>query len=96
MAEVTYLPEIECTIAPGFLPAEVAVGVPDEDNRRQDLRVNRNLVSEVGSKHYLAVGIVDLDYREKRALIELPHEAGSGANRLWVPFSSFRQENGQS
>jgi hypothetical protein len=95
MADITYLPEIECTVAPGFLPGELAVGVPDENAHRQHLRVNKNLVAEVGGKHYLAVGIVEVDYRRKRALVELPHEADSGANRLWVPFASFRQENGQ-
>jgi len=54
---------------------------------------SKNLAAAAGGKHYLAVGIVQLDYKQKRALIELPHEADSGANRLWVPFSSFRQES---
>jgi hypothetical protein len=94
MAEITYFPEVECTIKPGFLPGEWSVSVPDEEGKRQSLRVNKNLISEEGGKHYLAIGIVELDYRKKRALIELPHEADSGANRLWVPFSSFRQGNG--
>ena len=94
MAEITYLPEVECSIKPGFLPGEWAVSVPDETGRRQNLRVNKNLVSAVGAKHYLAIGIVELDYRHKRVLVELPHESDSGINRLWVPFASFRQGNG--
>jgi hypothetical protein len=91
MAEITYLPEVECTTASGFREGELTVSVPDETGKRQNLRVNKNLVASEGGKHYLAVGIVELDYKRKRALIELPHEADSGANRLWVPFSSFRQ-----
>jgi hypothetical protein len=91
MAEITYLPEIECSIQPGFLPGEWAVSVPDEKGKRQNLRVNKSLVAQVGQKHYLGIGIVELDYKHKRALIELPHEADSGVNRLWVPFASFRQ-----
>jgi len=91
MTEITYLPEVECSIAAGFREGELAVSVPDETGKRQNLRVNKNLVASEGGKHYLAVGIVQLDYKHKRALIELPHEADSGANRLWVPFSSFRQ-----
>jgi hypothetical protein len=38
------------------------------------------------------VGIVQLDHRNRKALIELPYEADPGVNRLWVPFASFRQE----
>jgi hypothetical protein len=91
MAEITYLPEVECSIAAGFREGELAVSVPDENGRRQNLRINKNLVASAGGKHYLAVGIVELDHKRKRALIELPHEADSGANRLWVPFCSFRQ-----
>jgi hypothetical protein len=92
MAEITYLPEIRCEMAPGFLDREWAVSVPDETGKRQGLRVNKRLVSEVGGRHYLAIGVVELDYKRKRALVELPHEADSGANRLWVPFSFFRPE----
>jgi hypothetical protein len=91
VAEVTYLPEVECSIAPGFREGELAVSVPNETGRRQNLRVNKNLVASENGKHYLAIGIVELDYKRKRALIELPHEADSGANRLWIPFASFRR-----
>jgi hypothetical protein len=91
MAEITYFPEVECSIAPGFREGELAVSVPDETGKRQYLRVNKNLVASEGGKHYLAVGVVQIDHKHKRVLIELPHEADSGANRLWVPFSSFRQ-----
>jgi hypothetical protein len=69
------------------------VSVPDEAGKRQHLRVNKNLVTAEAGKHYLAIGIVELDYRKKRALVELPHEADSGANRLWVPFTCFRAES---
>jgi hypothetical protein len=91
MAEVIYLPEVECSIALGFREGELAVSVPDETGRRQHLRVNKNLVAAADGNHYLAVGIVELDCKRKRVLIELPHEADSGANRLWVPFESFRR-----
>ena len=35
-------------------------------------------------RFYLTVGIVYWDPKTKAVLIELPHEADSGANRLWV------------
>ena len=92
MKEITYLPEIECEIKAGFLVNELAVAVADERGNRQHLRVNQHLVAHENGKHYLAIGIVELDLRKKRALVELPHEADSGANRLWVPFISFRRD----
>lgn len=92
MPEITYLPEVACTTRPGFLSNELTVSVLDEKGKTQNLRVNKNLVSEKNGTQYLAIGVVEVDYRNRRALVELPHEADSGANRLWVPFSSFRQE----
>jgi hypothetical protein len=94
MSEITYLPEIECSITPGIREDEWSVRIPDENGKRQNLRVNKSLVSERSDMHYLAIGVVDLDYKRKRALVELPHEADSGVNRLWIPFTSFRKSRG--
>jgi hypothetical protein len=92
MPEITYLPDVECIVEPGPIPKLLSVGVPDEDNRYHYLRVGKGQVVEDGGKHYLFIGIVDIDYKNRRVLIELPDEADSGANRLWVPFARFRQE----
>lgn len=92
MAEINYLPEVECGVSPGILETMVTVAVPDEGGKRQFLQVRKGFITCLGGKHYLPVGIVRLDYKRKMALIELPHEADSGANRLWVPFPTFRQE----
>jgi hypothetical protein len=96
VTEITYLPEVECDVAVenGILDTHV-VGVPDETNNRQYLRVAKGYVVREGGKTYLPVGIVHLDYRGKRALIELPQEADSGTRRLWVPFSRFRKQDQQ-
>lgn len=92
MAEITYLPEVECVAAPGILANQLAVGVAAEDGRVHYLQVGSGQVARVGPRHYLAVGLIELDYRGKRALIELPTEADSGTNRFWVPFARFRAE----
>ena len=93
MTEITYLPEVECTITVenGIQDTQV-VSVPDEKNNRQFLRVGKGYVVKEGDKSYLPVGIVQLDYKGKRALIELPQEADSGTRRLWVPFNRFRPQ----
>ena len=92
MAEITYLPEVECEAVPSDLLDTEIVGVSDDSGKRPYLRVPKGFVIKDNGKTYLPIGIVRLDYESKRALIELPSEADSGANRLWVPFSSFRQE----
>ena len=90
--EITCLPEVECLVEPGFLDKHVTVSVADEKNNRQYLEVPAGSVVAWGGKSYLPIGIVQLDYRKKRALIELPREADSGVRRLWIPFTTFRQE----
>jgi hypothetical protein len=91
VAELTYLPEVECVIdvANGLFDS-VVVGVPDEAGNKQFLRVPRDYISESNGKTYLPIGLVEVDPRRKRALVELPSEAASGVRRLWVPFASFR------
>ena len=91
MSEMVYLPEVECVVdvADGLFNT-VVVGVPDETGNRQYLRVRKEAVQPSGGKQYLPVGVVELDYKQRRALVELPTEADSGARRLWVSFSAFR------
>jgi hypothetical protein len=92
LAEITYLPEVECVVTTerGLLDTQI-VGVPDEAGRREFLRVPQGFVTREGDKTYLPIGIVELDRRKRRALVELPLEADSGARRLWVPFDNFRK-----
>jgi hypothetical protein len=91
MAEILYFPEVECQATPSDLFETMIVGVPDETENHHFLRVARGVVRKEDGRTYLPVGIVEVDRRKKRALIQLPYEADSGANRLWVPFEKFRQ-----
>jgi hypothetical protein len=93
VAEVTYLAEVECVVTTerGLLDTQI-VGVPDENGSRQYLRVPQGYVTRQGDKTYLPIGIVELDRRKRRALVELPVEADSGVRRLWVPFDNFRRK----
>jgi len=93
MAEITYHPEVECIVAvPDGLFGTLVIGVPDEKGNKQSLRVPRGSLSQNNGKTYLPIGVVEVDYDRKRVLVELPHEADSGARRLWVPFRSFRPQ----
>jgi hypothetical protein len=45
-------------------------------------------------EQYLPIGVVatDPDPAKKAVLIELPHEADSGVNRLWVPADNLLRD----
>jgi hypothetical protein len=87
----TYLPEIECEAEPGDADWEVVVGVKDEKGWEQFLSVSKGMVARVDGKNYLPVGIIQVDHPHRRVLVELPHEADNGVNRLWAPFSALRR-----
>jgi hypothetical protein len=92
--ERLYYPEVECDATPSDLYDTEVVGVLDETENRHFLRVARGQVRREGSQAYLPVGIIDVDRRARRVLIQLPYEADSGASRLWVPLDRFRSEVG--
>lgn len=92
--EITYLPQVFCDIVNDHATLETKiVGVPDEEGNKQFLRVGPGALDEVDGRAYLWVGIVELDRKRRRALVELPHEADSGVSRLWIPFDNFRRQD---
>ena len=90
--ERLYYPEVECEATLSDLYDTEVVGVLDETENRHFLRVAQGLVRRVGDQAYLPIGIIAVDRRGGRVLIQLPYEADSGANRLWVPLDRFRSE----
>jgi hypothetical protein len=77
--------QLRCeNISEGLRASEAVAVFRDYEGRRHFLRVERDFLSETNGKCYLPVGIVHVDPRTKLVLIELPHEAETGANRLWV------------
>jgi hypothetical protein len=76
-------------VTKGFRDSERSVGVRDVNGHRQFLRVVEHFLTFENGKYYLPVGLVMVRYKDQAALVELPHEADSGANRLWVPFASL-------
>ena len=72
------------SISDGLRASEALAVFRDYDGRRHFIRVERDFLSWENSRHYLPVGIVGVDRRQGLVLIELPHEAETGANRLWV------------
>lgn len=80
-----------CAVEDGLRPSEATVGVTGFDNRVEYLRVERSFIREIAGHPYLPVGLIQYDEQDPGvALIELPHEADSGANRMWVRTSNLR------
>jgi hypothetical protein len=72
-------------VGPGMRPSERTVAVKDVYGRREFLRADEDfLTAGKDGRYYITVGVVHVDPKSKAVLIELPHEAYSGANRLWV------------
>ncbi|MGD0045088.1 MAG: hypothetical protein ABSE84_32590, partial [Isosphaeraceae bacterium] len=94
MPETTYLPQVRCEISEGLTGSDKTICVRDVDGRRQYIHVLPSLVNWVSDTPYLPVGVINVDYRNNRVLIELPIEADSGTNRMWMPIDAFRVESG--
>ena len=92
MSEITYLPEVQCEVSEGLMGSDITVCIRDTDGREQYIHVLPSMVNLVAGITYLPVGIINVDQHKGRVLIELPTEADSGANRMWMPFERFRSE----
>jgi hypothetical protein len=76
-----------------LLDTDITVLVKDVKGSRQFMHVTPTMVNYDDGKPYLPVGLIQVDHKARRALIELPTEADSGVNRLWMPFESFLPES---
>ena len=77
--------KIRCeSVSEGLRASEAVAIFRDYRGRRHFLRVERDFLSQTGDQYYLPIGLVGVDPRTRLILIELPHEAETGANRLWV------------
>ncbi len=93
MPETIYYPEVRCEVREGgILPQGVTAVVEDINRRRQFVQVTQALINRIGDVSYLPIGLVEIDRKSRKALIELPAEADSGVNRMWVGFDSLRSE----
>jgi hypothetical protein len=86
--------QVRCEVSDGLRPAEATVAVVDVHDRRQFLRVERDFLTAVAGQWFLPVGVAHDDRHQPWVLIELPHEADSGVNRLWVRRENLLPSNG--
>lgn len=82
---------VACEVSGGLRPSEATVAVRNAEGGKAFLRVERDFLGEFNGRPHLPVGVIHLDPGAGKALIELPHEADSGVNRLWVYWSDLHQ-----
>ena len=59
----------------------------------KNFSVPPDFVTRRQGQTYLPIGVVYKDRDKGVALIEFPHQADSGASRIWVPLSSLLESN---
>ena|SRR5437016_589788 len=94
MSEIIYRPQVRCEVSEGLTGSDITVCIQDVFGREQYIYVLPTMVNWERDVPYLPVGIINVDRRNRRVLIELPTEADSGANRMWMPFEKFRIATG--
>lgn len=77
--------KIRCDkISEGLRASEAIASFTDIKGKTHFIRVERDFLSEQNGQFLLPVGIVHVHPKTQAVLVELPHEAETGANRLWV------------
>jgi len=71
-------------VSEGLRASDAVATFRDYSGRQHFIRVERDFLDEESGHYYLPVGVVHIDPRTNLVWIELPHEAETGANRLWV------------
>jgi hypothetical protein len=75
---------IPCEVSEGPRSGWKAVGVKSIEGHTEYLAIEERFLVRRGKSFLLPVRLIGRDPRHKTALVQLPVEADSGANRVWV------------
>jgi hypothetical protein len=77
---------LECQIrdTKNLREGEVIVAVTDHTGAQEQLQVERKFLIQRGDRSFLPVWGLTQDHAKKLVEVELPQEAASGTNRIWV------------
>jgi hypothetical protein len=78
-------------VSRGLRAADVIAAIRDIHGRNHFLQVEKDFLSRDNGHSYLPVSLVPRDLQTGAALIEFPHEAETGVNRIWVPGADLRE-----
>ena len=78
--------KIRCKgLSEGLRTSEAVASFVDIHNRTHYIRVERDFLDQQTGVYFLPVGVVHVDPKTKAVLVELPHEAETGASCLLGP-----------
>jgi hypothetical protein len=89
------MPAVLCDqVAPGMRESERCVSVRDVCGRREWLLVEKDFLAVRKEETFLPIAVVQMDRERDLVLVEFPHEAATGGNRVWVRPSDLIEANG--
>jgi hypothetical protein len=80
---------LRCKISEGPRAGWKTLGIPSIEGRTEYLALEENFLAKRGNDLFLHVFVVGRDPRYDTALVSLPDEASSGAQRVWVRWSDL-------
>lgn len=83
---------VRCEISEGPREGYLAVGVKSIEGHTEYLTIEERLLVKRKGEYYLPVGVIGQDKTHATVLVQLPVEADSGANRVWVRKSDIAVE----
>jgi hypothetical protein len=78
------MPFLQCEVTDGPREGFKSVGVPSIEGFMEYLSIEERFLVRQGDEYLLPVRKVGNDRTHDTALVQLPVEADSGANRVWV------------
>ena len=81
-------------VGPGMRESERCVSVRDVRGRREWVLVEHDFLTARQDRTYLPVAIIQVDRERQLVLVEFPHEAATGGNRVWVRATDLIEANG--
>ena len=75
---------IRCEVTEGPRVGFKAIGIESIEGHNEYLAIEEKFLVRKGDGYLLSVSLVGRDRRNRTVLVQLPVEADSGANRVWV------------
>jgi hypothetical protein len=75
---------LKCELKEGPREGFKSVGVPSIEGHTEYFVIEERFLVRRGNDLLLPVRLIGRDRQHKTALVQLPREADSGANRVWV------------
>ena len=86
---------LHCHIEEGPRQGFKTIGVASVEGHSEYLTIEEKFLVKRGEDRLLAVKIIGKDPQQKIVLVQLPYEADSGANRVWVKSEALFTESSE-